>query len=117
MTTRRLLYCLALVFLLPGCSEEPQETATQPQEPPALPVETIIVKKEKVPLWLEYTGKTEAKMRVEVRARVQGRLEQILFEEGDWVEEGQPLFLLEDTRCRKVESVLMMKHCPDGWDL
>lgn len=96
MITRRLLCCLAFVLLLPGCSEETQDTATQPQEPPPLPVETIIVKKEKVPLWLEYTGKTEAKKRVEVRARVQGRLEQILFEEGDWVEEGQPLFLLEE---------------------
>jgi RND family efflux transporter MFP subunit len=96
MNIRRLLFCLALATLLPGCSEEKQETATQPQEPPPLPVETILVKKEKVPLWLEYTGKTEAKKRVEVRARVQGRLEQILFEEGDWVEEGQPLFLLEE---------------------
>ena len=60
MINRRLFFCLALAIMLPGCSEEKQETATQPQEPPPLPVETILVKKETVPLWLEYTGKTEA---------------------------------------------------------
>lgn len=105
MINRRLLFCLALAIALSGCSEDQQEVATQPQEPPPLPVEVIEVNNERVPLWLEYTGKTEASKRVEVRARVAGRLEQILFEEGDIVEEGQVLFTLErDTYEAAVEN-------------
>lgn len=66
-----------------------------PVERPALKVETIIVKKEPIPIWLEFTGKTEASKRVEVRARVTGILEEVLFQEGAFVEKGVPLFEIE----------------------
>ena len=62
---------------------------------PALPVEVIVVKKEPVPIWLEFTGKTVASKRVEVRARVTGILEEVLFQEGAFVEKGVPLFEIE----------------------
>ncbi len=90
-----LLFGLASALLLPACSEEPQEVATEKKEPPPLPVEVITVHKEPVPIWISFTGKTEATKRVEVRARVAGRLDQVLFTEGDYVEEGTPLFILE----------------------
>lgn len=97
MIRRYLIFVLVLVSsLLSGCSEEQQDVATQPKEIPPLPVEVIEVRNEKVPIWLEYTGKTEASQRVEVRARVSGRLEQILFQEGDYVKEGEVLFVLEE---------------------
>jgi RND family efflux transporter MFP subunit len=96
MTRSPLLLCLITVSLLMfGCSEEKKEPVAQKQEAPPLPVDVITVNMEKVPLWFEFTGKTEATKRVEVRARVAGRLEKILFLEGDYVEKGEILFELE----------------------
>ena len=92
---RSLVFSFSIALLIISCSEEKEKVAPPPQEPPPLMVEVITVKKEKVPIWLEYTGKTEATKRVEVRARVSGRLDQVLFQEGDYVEEGQVLFVLE----------------------
>jgi RND family efflux transporter MFP subunit len=96
MIRRRLLLCLITVSLLMfGCSEEKKEPVAPKQEAPPFPVDVITVNKEQVPLWFEFTGKTEATKRVEVRARVAGRLDNILFREGDYVEEGEILFELE----------------------
>jgi len=96
MIQSRLLLCLITVSLLMfGCSEEKKEPVAPKQEVPPLPVDVITVNKEQVPLWFEFTGKTEATKRVEVRARVAGRLDNILFLEGDYVEEGETLFELE----------------------
>lgn len=78
-----------------GCSEEKKEDAPQVKEPPPLPVETITVANKQVPIWIEYTGKTEATKRVEVRARVAGRLDQVLFQEGDYIEKDDVLFVIE----------------------
>lgn len=43
----------------------------------------------------EYTGRFEAIRRVEVRARVGGFLEDVLFQEGQLVEQGTPLFEID----------------------
>ncbi len=43
----------------------------------------------------DYTGRTEAAQTVEVRARVSGYLQEIYFQDGDYVEKGQPLFLID----------------------
>ena len=45
--------------------------------------------------WDEYTGRFEAVERVDVRARVSGFLESIGFREGDLVQEGQLLFVID----------------------
>ncbi len=79
-----------------GCSNESdkKEPVEQPAPPP-LGVEVVRAQRENVPIWIEYTGKTEASQRVEVRARVAGRLEEVLFTEGDVVEKGTKLFSIE----------------------
>ncbi len=87
-----------ILILAAGCGDDKQEQdASQSQEIPPLPVEALTVKKENIPIWIEYTGKTEASKRIEVRARVAGRLEKVLFKEGQSVEEGQKLFEIENT--------------------
>ncbi|MDH3327899.1 MAG: efflux RND transporter periplasmic adaptor subunit [Desulfobulbaceae bacterium] len=90
---------LLAITLLTGCSGEEKDAKKkqQAQEIPPLSVEFITVQNEKIPIWIEYTGKTEATKRVEVRARVAGRLEKALFTEGDLVEKGQKLFEIEKT--------------------
>ncbi|WP_161629949.1 efflux RND transporter periplasmic adaptor subunit [Desulfogranum mediterraneum] len=98
---RRLLLlslCTSLLLMASGCSNEADKQASQPApERPPMPVETIIAKKQQVPIWLEFTGKTAATKRIEVQARVSGRLEKIFFKEGDIVEQGQALFAIEKT--------------------
>ena len=85
----------AIMLLLPTAGLCKDKDNTAPPERPALPVEVVVVKKEPVPIWLEFTGKTEASKGVEVRARVTGILEEVLFQEGAFVEKGVPLFEIE----------------------
>ncbi len=89
------IFLIAAAGLFSACSEEPQQEAGEKKAPPPLPVEFIVVDKESVPLWISFTGRTEATTRVEVRARVAGRLDEVLFTEGDFVEEGDNLFVIE----------------------
>lgn len=89
--------CLGLFLSLSGCSSDQKDVQQTVTPPPPLPVETITVQKENIPIWFEYTGKTEATQRIEVRARVSGALEQVLFADGDYVEKGQKLFVIEKT--------------------
>lgn len=72
-------------------------------------VEAITVQKEQIPIWLEYTGKTEATQRIEVRARVSGILEQVLFKDGDFVEKNQKLFVIEKTSYQAAVDQAMAK--------
>jgi RND family efflux transporter MFP subunit len=98
MKRKNVLMLLALVvtITLTGCSDsKKKQQAATPPEPPPLAVDMIVVKKEPIPIWLEYTGKTEASKRIEVRARVAGILEKVLFTEGAFVEKGQKLFEIE----------------------
>ena len=79
------------VLLLLGCSprNEPQ------QEPPTMsvPVAKPLVKK--IIDWDEYTGRFHAISRVEVRARVGGYVEEIKFQDGQIVKEGDVLFVID----------------------
>ena len=54
------------------------------------PVET-----EDVNIYGEYVGRINAHQFVEVRARVEGYLESMLFDEGTYVEKGQTLFIID----------------------
>ncbi len=92
-----LIFLVVFSLFLAGCSEDKkeQQAPTPAQEMPPLPVEVIKVSNEKVPIWVEYSGKTEATKRIEITARVSGVLEQILFSEGDYVNAGDTLFIIE----------------------
>lgn len=77
--------------LLAGCGKGTGAAAA----PPAPLVEVAKVLVADVPVFDEYVGQTEATANVEVRARVEGILEEILFREGTGVTNGQVLFKLE----------------------
>ncbi len=54
---------------------------------------------------LEFTGNTQAFYTVKLRARVDGYLEKVLFKEGDIVEEGKTLFIIQpDSYVAKVKE-------------
>ncbi|BHH85393.1 efflux RND transporter periplasmic adaptor subunit [Desulforhopalus sp. 52FAK] len=114
MSFRRTMALLvAGCFMLCGCSEEKNEQAAERPAPPPVPVNVVTVAKENVPIWIEYTGKTEASQRVEVRARVSGKLEEILFTEGDQVEKGQKLFVIEKSSYEAVVAQAKAKKEAD----
>lgn len=64
------------------------------QQGPA-PVEAARPVVAKVTEWAEYTGRFEAIQRVELRARVSGYLEEILFRDGQMVKKDQVLFRID----------------------
>ena len=63
---------------------------------PNLPiVEVEPVKTDDVEIYGEYVGRIRAQQFVEIRARVEGFLEKMLFDEGTYVKKGQPLFIID----------------------
>jgi len=66
-------------------------------EIPPLSVEIIKVEKKNYPFWVQYTGMTKASSDQEIRARVSGRLQKIYFKDGDLVNKGDKLFLIEQS--------------------
>ncbi|MDQ0839985.1 efflux RND transporter periplasmic adaptor subunit [Sphingomonas faeni] len=81
---------LPLVAVLPGCSEP-----KQPAAPPPAFVEVVTVAAEAVPNIVELPGRIEAVRTAEVRPRTDGIIQRRLFEEGTFVREGTPLFLID----------------------
>lgn len=65
------------------------------QELPVVEVETV--SSDDVNIYGEYVGRIRAQQFVEVRARVEGYLESMLFEEGTYIKKGQTLFIIDPT--------------------
>ena len=83
----RLVALAAAGALGVACGEAPQAVAPPPPEVYVLPV----VQKD-VPTYLELVGQTRGFQDVEVRARVEGFLERVHFQEGSLVRAGAPLY-------------------------
>lgn len=77
--------------LLAACSGGEQQ---QPQMPPAI-VEVVTVETGAVPNIVELPGRIEAVRTAEVRPRTDGIIERRLFDEGSYVREGTPLFVID----------------------
>src|SRR5690625_2276069 len=83
---------LAFSLILVGCS---RNSDPGPDAPPPPSVATIHVSLEEGGRIRELPGRLERRRVGQVRARVEGVVEQRLFEEGSQVEAGQPLFQIE----------------------
>lgn len=72
-----------------GCSERPQ--------PPArvVDVTAMTIAARDTPVVFEFVGQTQSSREVEIRARVDGFLEQRVYTEGSLVQAGQVLFLMD----------------------
>jgi len=79
-----------LLVTLEACQEK---SAYKPPPPPRVTVGTPV--REEVTDYLELTGNTQAVNTVQLRARVQGYLEKVFFQDGQIVKKGQPLFQIE----------------------
>ena len=95
-----LLVIIAVVVVYVIISRKP---APQP-EPPVVEIEPVI--EDDVEIYGEYVGRISAQQFVEVHARVEGYLEQMLFEEGTYVTKNQVLFVInQDQYKAKVDKV------------
>jgi RND family efflux transporter MFP subunit len=91
--TGRMSRCVVasvLLAILPGCGEKPK-----PQPPPPPKVTVVQPVHRRVTDHLELTGNTQAIYTVQLVARVAGYLEQVLFQDGQVVKKGQPLFVIQ----------------------
>jgi membrane fusion protein (multidrug efflux system) len=82
---------LALALLLAGCGESQQQQA--PQGPPQVSV--VTVREQPVTLSTELPGRTSAYETSDVRPQVNGLILARLFQEGDYVRAGQPLYRID----------------------
>lgn len=80
-----------LALSLAACGGEPQ----QPQQAAPPPVGYITVREQAVTLTTELPGRTSAYETSEVRPQVNGLIQARLFEEGDNVRAGQPLYRID----------------------
>ncbi len=81
---------LALALAAAGCG---RKNEFAPPPPPKVMVAHPVVRD--VTTYADFTGKTDSVASVEVRARVQGWLQEIHFEDGDMVRRGDLLFTID----------------------
>ncbi|HLT06181.1 MAG TPA: efflux RND transporter periplasmic adaptor subunit [Cyclobacteriaceae bacterium] len=62
------------------------------EEDPGIPLPVMTLKKDSTVTTFEYLGAVEGKVNVEIRPQVEGILDSIYVDEGDYVEANQPLF-------------------------
>jgi len=84
---------LSAVLLVTGCGDSKQANPTAAAPPPAVTV--VKVTAAEIKPATTFTGRIEAKDKVDLRARVDGFLEKRLFTEGADVKEGDLLFVIE----------------------
>jgi membrane fusion protein (multidrug efflux system) len=85
---------LAICAVLAICGFCPPVHAQQ-REPAGISVSTVAAERRPIAKSLGFVGRIEAVNRVEIRARVTGFLEAVLFNEGDPIKEGTPLYRIE----------------------
>ena len=86
---------LAFSAFLVGCSTPEQSKASAATAPAPVPVTVAEVSCKQIGEVDEFTGHLEAPDTVEVRPRVSGYLQRVLFKEGSIVQKGDVLFLID----------------------
>lgn len=89
---RQYLLLFVVFLMLSGCSQpesENQQQSPAPQVDVSKPIQAVITE------WDEYTGRFGAVEEVEIRARVSGYLEQVKFKDGQTVNKGDVLFIID----------------------
>lgn len=81
------VYCLMFGAGIPAFAQQ--------SAPGPVPVGTLAAQKRPIERTADFVGRVEAVNRVDIRARVTGYLEEVLFQDGATVKEGTPLFRIE----------------------
>jgi membrane fusion protein, multidrug efflux system len=89
LNMRKVLGTVFLIYALSCPAIAQQQPST------AVPVGVVRAERKPVARAGDYVGRVEAISRVEIRARITGYLEEVLFREGDRIKEGAPLYRIE----------------------
>jgi len=89
MIRSALLACIGATALLVGC-----ETKVQ-GPPPAIPVSVITLEARDVPVYSEWVGQTHGGEEVEIRSRVEGYVDRVVYKEGTYVRRGQVMYIID----------------------
>src|SRR5882724_8582443 len=92
--TGTLVLSMLLVAASLSCLSGCKKAAPAAAPPPV--VEVMEIKTTNAPSSVEFIGQLDSPQNVEIRARVEGFVDKMLFTEGTKVTEGQPLFKLDD---------------------
>lgn len=93
---KRITLSIAALFLLSGCDNAPTPAPQRPDPQ----VGFITLKSQPVSIFSELTGRTTAALSAEVRPQVSGIIQKRLFNEGDNVKAGQPLYQIDPASFR-----------------
>lgn len=85
-----------ILFLGAGCGKPANPSAGRARPPAAVVV--AMAERRDVPLIVELVARTEAAATVEIRANVEGRLDEASFKRGSMVRKGQSLFRIDPRR-------------------
>jgi multidrug efflux pump subunit AcrA (membrane-fusion protein) len=80
-----------LILLLTGCGDKSKQKAAPP--PPTVTVAKVA--QEKIPIIMQFSGTITSVKTVDIIPRVSGYIEKRYFEEGTFVQEGDPLYLID----------------------
>jgi multidrug efflux pump subunit AcrA (membrane-fusion protein) len=86
-----LFFFVASIFLLAGCSKKKEEV----KEEAAVPVKVMKTAKSNIEDIVTFTGQIEAGDEVKIVSKISGRVKEVNFEIGDYVQAGEPLVILE----------------------
>jgi RND family efflux transporter MFP subunit len=109
-----------ILLVLPGIAVAVTVGCSQPNEYQAPPPASVTVAQpviSTVTNYLDETGTTEAVERVEVRARVRGFLDEVRFQDGDDVEAGAPLYLIQPSEHQATFDAAKAAHEAAGADV
>ena len=104
MRVKLLIFIVLALAILPSCKPE------KPAQPPApSEVSVIVTEAQEVTVPIEFVGQIYGAEDITIRARVEGFLEGIHFDEGSEVEEGQLLYSLESQPYDAEVAAMMSK--------
>lgn len=102
------IFIASILLLSTGCNDKKTEDKkTEKQEIKKTEVQVHTIKKETYPIWVNFSGKTEAKNNVFITAKVAGELKEIYFQAGETVQKDQKLFKIDD---RSYSAILIQKE-------
>jgi multidrug efflux system membrane fusion protein len=94
---RSVLLATGVAVVVSGCSSHAASSAAMPP-PPEVSVAQVLVKN--VRQWDDFTGRVAAVETVELRARVSGYVERVAYTEGEEVDKGDLLFVIDQRSYR-----------------
>lgn len=101
------IYITTLIY---GCSSAPQQQAASPHS-----LGVVSVSSRDVATYQEYPASIRGVDNVEIRPQVNGTLEQVFVDEGDYVQSGQALFKIDDRPFRAaLNNAIAGLHAAEG---